>query len=329
MANNITAFGGWLLSKAVEIDEQYAGFAGHLHRCSDERRHVIAAYLSRDAPAQSFDTLGEVGLFLARASHHDILAGAFHDVPRGYRGALGRSGPQPYPRRHYRYLHLLLSSDRRPSMKRLVQHLPRVNPSRLRVARILPPDLRRASVVMTVKDDRTARDLAILVRLFEGVGADRAAMVRALLAVEKHADLRDWARRWAFRTRLPDHPVPSADGYTAVQSADDLKRLATRHRNCARNYLVDVLEGRSAFGIASEGSNEAVVHLVNQRGVWVLDDVFGPANSQADPALVEKATDHLARHGIGPRGQLTQQERPWAALLRIAGHLQFDDWGDD
>jgi len=320
----ITPFGGWLLQRSVEIDEHFPGFSGHMHRCSSERRHVIAAYLSSGISAQNAGSLTEMGRFLTHSSHDDILHAAFKSLPKGYRGALARGGPQPYARRHYRYLHALMTSDLRASITRLIQHLPRVNPARLRIARILPPDLRRANIVMAIRDPRTARDLANLLQLLEDAGADRAAMVLALAGIETLSHLSDWARRWAFRIRLPEHPAPAAPGYVPVQTGDELKRIAIRHRNCTRNYLANALERRSAFAVVVEGKGEAVVHLIRERGAWTLDDVYGPGNSAPAPNLVTLATIHLAKHGIGPRGQRPRSQNRWGALRRIAGHLDYE-----
>lgn len=321
----VTPYGGWLLDRAVEIDEHCPGFAGHLHRCSSERRHAIAAYLSSAVPATELGSLAETGRFLASASHDDILGAAFGTVPQGYRGALARGGQQPYRQRYYRYLYAMMSSNLRPSMTRLIHHLPRVNPTRLQVARILPADLRRANLVMVIRDPRIARDVADLLRLLEGAGADRAAMVAALRGVETLAGVSDWARRWAFRARLPKHPAPESNGYMPVQSGEELKRVAIRHRNCTRNYLANALEGRSAFAVVVWEKSEAVVHLIKERGAWTLDDIYGPGNSAPDPKLVTRATDHLAQHGIGPRGQRPRSEYRWAPLRRIAGHLDFEN----
>ena len=325
----ITPFGGWLLIEAVEIDTEFAGFAGHLHRCSAERRHVIASYISRETPTLRFGSVAEMGKFLVHASHDEILQAAFATVPSGLRRALGRGGSQPYRRRHYGYLHALMFSERRPTLTRLIPNLPAVNPSRLRVARALPADLRIASLVMAIKDQRLARDLGDLLQLLEEAGSDRQAMITSIAAVKTFSDIRDWARRWAFRVRLPEHPVPSATGYMPIQSGGELKSIALRFRNCARNYLASALEGRSAFAVVSQGANEAVVHLICERNLWALEEVYGVGNSEPDPALVSRATSHLAQHGIGPRGQRPRPQRRWASLRSVAGHLDYgvrDDW---
>ncbi len=323
----IVPFGGWLLDRSVEIDEHFPGFSGHLHRCSSERRHVIAAYLSSDVGAQGRMTPAETGRFLARATHGDILNAGFEFVPEGYRGALGRGDTQPYSRRYYRYLHSLMSSGLRPSMTRLIHCLPRVDPLRLRIARVLPADLRSANLVMAIKNQLIARDVADLFELLREAGADREAMTRALSGAETSDHIRAWAQRWAFRVRLPRHPAPPGDGYNPVRTAEELKRLAVRHRNCMRNYLSNVLERRSSFAVISEGNESAIVHLVRERGTWVVDDVYGSGNSTPDSKLVQRAMLHLARYAIVSRDKRSRPFRPWAPLRRIAGQFDYEqDW---
>ncbi len=323
----ITPFTGWLLDRSVEIDEHCPGFSGHLHRCSSERRHIIAAYLSCDVPAAGLIPLVEMGSFLTSATHDSILCAGFEFVPQGYRGALGRGDAQPYSRRYYRYLHSLMSSTLRPSMTRLIHRLSRVDPLRLKIARILPADLRHVNLVTAIKTQQSARDVADLFGLLQEAGADREAMARALANVDTGDQIRAWAQRWALRVRLPEHPAPPSDEYHPVCTAEELKRLAVRHRNCMRSYLPNVLEQRSAFSIVGEGKASAVVHLVRQRGRWVVDDVYGSGNSTPSPKLVEQAMSHLRRHDIVSRIEQPRLPPRWAPLRRIAGHFDYEqDW---
>lgn len=322
--HKITPFSGWLLDRAVEIDSHSPGIAGHLFRCSRERRHVIAAYLSREAPAHRFDTLAQVGDFLSRATHDEILNAAFEVVPSGFRGALGRGGDQPYVRRHYGYLHALMASTARPEMCRLLKRLTRINPTRLAIARAFPNDLRATGLVEIIRDVAVARDLARLINLMTESGGDRAAMIRALIDVSSVDEINDWARRWAFRLRLPEHPVPASAVYKPITHGEDLRKMARNYRNCARNYLTNTLEGRSAFAVAADNDHHAVVHLVHERGQWVLDDIYAAKNRTPDSDLTAKVVAHLEQHGVLPRQASAGPDRPWACLRRFAGHYDYD-----
>lgn len=96
---------GWLLDRAVEIDATHPGFAGHLFRASCERRHVVAAYLSRNQGSDCPQEMAAVGEFLMSAGHDDILRAAYGPIPPGLRGAISRGAKKVWPRRHYNYVY--------------------------------------------------------------------------------------------------------------------------------------------------------------------------------------------------------------------------------
>lgn len=318
----ISPFGGWLLDRAVEIDEHCPGLAGHILRASSERRHVIAAYLSTDA-SQSFVTQTDLGLYLMTAGHRDILAAAFGSLPEGFRSAVARGGMQPYSRWHYRYLHRLMVSSTRPATKGLIRHLARVNPTRLKIARALSEDLQIAPLVMALRNVEAARDLDTLVMLLKQSGADRAAMVGALAAVTTMEDVGKFAKRWAFRVALPRHPVPASEGYEPVKDTADLRKLAIDFRNCARNYVGNALEGRSAFAVVTDLSSQAVVHLIRAGDRWSIDDFYGRGNAPPDRNLTNRWTEYLAQHGVRMR-HFSQSAHRWASFRRLAGHMDYE-----
>lgn len=269
----ITPFTGWLLQEAVALDDQWPGVTVHLLRASAERRQVIAAFLSRQNYSLHFTGRANLGRFLLTAGHNDILAAAFGEVPNGLRSALGRAGSTPHSRRYYGYLYALHASKARPEMSHLLKTLACTSPKNLRIARALPAALRRTPVVAAIRDEATARSLSRSIDLMEGAGADRQRMLEALGKATTIEDIRTWARRWALKLNFPTHPVPNSATYTPIQTANDLKKMASHYRNCARSYLVDVLDARAAFAIVSTGKDSAVAHLIWERGRWWLDDV--------------------------------------------------------
>ena len=325
--DSITPFAGWLLRHAVEIDDACPGLTVHLLRASAERRHVIAAYLSRQKPFRRFNAVADLGYFLMNAGHDEILNAAFGRVPSGLRAALGRAGPTPHRKRYYGYLHALLTSEARPEMMRLLQSLKRTDPKLLLIARALPPGARNPELVRAVQRTDTARDLARLVDLMERAGCDRTAMLAALAKATTMDDIRSWARRWAFKLNFPDHPVPATETYSPICRADDLRKLAVRYRNCARNYLTDVLDGQSAFATVSSGLEAAVVHLVCQNGQWWLDDIYGSRNAAPSKGVIEMTQSYLAGHGIFSLSKQPSNTRKWSCLRRFTGHFDYhDDW---
>jgi hypothetical protein len=323
----ITPFTGWLLQQAVALDDEFPGLTVHLLRASSERRHVIAAYLSRQNCFRHFASPAEMSRFLLTAGHNDILAAAFGAVPVGLRSALSRAGPTPHGRRYYGYLHALHVSKARPEMSHLLKTIACTSPTNLRIARALPAALRKGRAVAAIRDEATARSLSRSIDLMESAGADRRAMVDALANVTTIEDIRAWARRWALKLNFPAHPVAKSPAYTPIESANDLKVMAVQYRNCARSYLTDVLDERAAFATISTGKESAVVHLIWERGHWWLDEVYGRRNAVPSRVLIALARSHLAGHGVLPRDMQSFPVRKWSCLRRFVGQFEFeDDW---
>lgn len=325
----ITPFSGWLLQEAVALDDACPGVIVHLLQASPERRHVVAAYLSRPSCFRQFASKTDEGRFLLAAGHNEILAAAFVTVPLGLRAALGRAGSVPHSKRYYGYLHALHNSKARPEMSRVLKSLECTGPKALRIARALPAAVRTGTLVRAIESEDVARDLAHLIRLMGGAGVDRPAMLTGLATAEDMNSVRAWARRWAFRVDLPAHPLPASINYTPVCRAEDLHKLANRFRNCARNYLVDALDGKSAFASVAGGARSAVAHLIFERGQWWLEDIYGPRNAAPDEGLVKIALSHLAEHNVLPMSHQPFTARKWSCLRRFVSHFDYhDDWDD-
>lgn len=323
----ITPFMGWLLQQAVALDDDFPGVTVHLLRASSERRHVIAAYLSRQNCFRHFASPAELSRFLMTAGHNDIIRAAFGEVPVGLRSALSRAGPTPHGRRYYGYLHALHVSKARPEMSHLLKTIACTGPKNLRITRALPAPLRKASIVAAIRDEAAARSLSRSIDLMESAGADRQGMLDALAKVTTIEDIRAWARRWALKLNFPAHPVAKSPAYMPIESASDLKVMAVQYRNCARSYLTDVLDERAAFATISTGKESAVVHLIWERGHWWLDEVYGRRNAAPSRVLIALAHSHLADHGVLPRDTQSFPTRRWSCLRRFVGQFEFeDDW---
>lgn len=320
-----TAFSGWMLDQVIQIDADFAGFAGHVLRASTVRRHVIAAYLSRQRPHKQFESLGEVGRFLASARHDEILAAAFNTPSPRLRSLLARAGSQPYARHHYLYVHSLLKSEQRRKTQRLVRTLNPVNPTRLKIARVLPESLQWAPLVEALRSVEQARDLARLVSQLTCSGVDQSSMIAALRLARKPEDIRRFARKWSMKATFPAHPVARCDHYSPVENGEQLVSVARAFRNCARTYVAHILDGRSSFATVSLGNHQAVVHLTRKTTRWTLEDIYGSNNDQPDAKLVEWTTRRLAAANI-VRHHEARADGEWDCLRRLAGHLALDDW---
>ena len=245
----------------------------------------------------------------------------------GFRSALSRAGATPHVRRYYEYLYGLHVSKARPEMSALLKIIGCTGPEQLRIARALPIALRKANIVTAIGDEATARNLTRLIDLMESAGAARRAMLEALGKVTTIGDIRAWARRWAFKLNFPSHPVPNSAAYTPIENASDLQKMAAQYRNCARNYLTDVLDGRAAFATISTATGSAVAHLIWQRGRWWLDGMYGRRNAAPDEDLLALAQSYLADNGVLPRDTQPRPTGKWSCLRRFVGHFEFEgDW---
>ena len=115
------------------------------------------------------------------------------------------------------------------------------------------------------------------------------------------------------------HPVPQADGYVPIEHAADLRRLAHSYQNCMRGMLANVLDGRSAFALVRSDEGEAVVHLVQHRGLWRLLEICGHNNAQPHPELRARAAKYLKSHGIEQRRRFRSDSSQWQPLRRLVG----------
>lgn len=313
---------GWFLDQVVELDESAPGFAGAMFRASNERRNVVAAYLASRTANTQF-TGASLGRFLEEGRHDVILRAAYPSVPRGFRAALGRCGPQPFKPSFYRYLHALLTSSVRPEMAGLIRSLPSLDPIRLKVVRALSPDLRLSGVVQALSKPEDARDFSRLVTLLQRAGADRALMVEALSRVRSFEGLRTFATRWSFKLTLPDHPVPDGLGYRALRTTSQVKSVAKSFRNCMAGYVSTALEADVAFSLVEVDGVSAVAFLRRKNGRWRLDDVYGKDNRPPPRACEELAEQHLAKFGI-VRVREEYAAKEWSCLRRFTRHVDYE-----
>lgn len=325
MINTIAPLNGWALDSVAELDRHAPGFAGAYLRASDERRQVIAAYLAV-API-SFDDGHRARLsadFLGGADHRAILRAAFGSVPVGLRGALARSGPQPFDRRYYERLFKLLSRPPHREIVRTINQLPMLDHDRLRIAQRLPAQVCCANVVLVITSVRQARDVAALIDLLIINGADADALCAAIRSVESARALAGVWQRWSRRMTFGDHPVPASANYLPILCANDLRRLALRFNNCAERYLVGCLDGFDAFAEFKSSGKPIVVHLRRKQKEWVIEGMFGAHNACPPSALRAEVVEYLSQHGVGEKPPRETPSGQWEVLNRLAHPLRFD-----
>ena len=326
MLTTVSPLRGWMLDLSVALDAHQPGFAGSYLRASNERRQVIAAYCAQQVHEGT--PLREVGEFLSGARHKTILQRAFGDVPPGLRGSLAKAGAQPHDRRFYWSLYRFLSAPRHPRLATTVRQMPLLDFPRLRILNILPEEVCAPNVVEAIGEVSTAKDVARLIDLLIENGVDRRALNKAITSVSDAKQLTKLWDRWAGRCRLPESPVKPSAGYRPVETADDLRRLARRYRNCAARYLPEALEGSSAFGEILPGAGQPgmVVHLRNRPQGWEIDGLFLKHNGRPNSVQREHAEDFLHAAGVKRREKVGGPEGEWSSLRRLTS-TPF--WGFD
>ena len=272
------------------------------------------------------EVLREDAEFLLRARHQTVLAKAYRRVPTGLRGALARAGAQPHDKRFYSVLARTLASPPHGRIVQAVNQLPFIDLTRLRVLRMLPPEVCTPSAVEALNDVRTTKDAVALIELIVSSGVDRQALATAITAVSNKAQLGRLWDRWAARCHFPKQPVQSSAGYHSIADGVELREMVRRYQNCSMRYLVEALNGFSAFGeFPSETGNAGmVVHLRFRAGHWEIEGFYGKHNSRPDRADRERATRFLISVGIAERAAVKNPSGPWDALRRLNARWMYD-----
>jgi len=314
----IEPLSGWLLDRAVLLDEAKPGFAGFMLRASAERRQVVAAYFATVEPAD--DLAEETAHFLMDCRHHSILHLAFEHVPVGFRAALARCGAKVHERDFYIRLWAIMTRGPQHIVT-AIRHVAKLNPERLAIITSLPADLCDHRISAKIKDKAQADDIVLAVDLLERRGLDRAAIIEALCQSTKIADT---IKRWSLRIPFPRGPISASQHYRPVNNGVELAATAKRYRNCSRRYFTSLLEGDHAFGEFQQDDQKALISFDRSQGYWLVDGVYGYRNGDVPAGVSEAAYAFAARHGVLTRRATDRGDKPMEALRRLSRH--YMDW---
>lgn len=306
----------WVIRLAVEIDQHHP-FCGALFRMSDERRHVVAAYLCAKPPEAI--EMKDVGQFLLSAPHHEILSFAYDgDVPRGLRRALGRSGPSVQPERFYVLLVELLSLSR-CHITRCIAQVPRVDLDTLLAMKALPPEACSPKLVQAVTGSTDAEDVRTAFEVLVERGVDAEWFAGCLREVKTQRALSSVFQKAARRANAPPHPVPPSDFYHPIETGEELFAVAREFRNCLRNYTTSFLDEAqgNAFAVVSRSEHRTVVHLVRGPSGWKLEGLFKPRNRRPSRPTREWIEAYLEEHGIIVERRKPKQPSRWDSLHNL------------
>lgn len=319
-----TSHSSWVLNYIIDIDRLCVGFCGEFFRMSDERRQVIAAYLSAKPP--SAEHMADVGRFLLGADHRAILAAGYGEVQQGHRRALRRAGSEVQDRRFYSLLHQLLANPPHDQIAHCVAHLPSLDLTKLLVLHLLPPSICRANVVSVIRGTQEANDVEIAFRLLISRGVDADALTHSIRQVQDFKALAKVFENAMLRAKAPAHPVPASSNYQPILTGEELHALARQFQNCARSYstrLLDENEGH-AFALVQHGKAKAVAHLIRDGSVWELDGLFGYRNSRPTRDLRDWVYEYLAGHGVKVEKRNQRKSSDWESLRRLTSDHLLD-----
>lgn len=324
MLKKVEPFTGWMLNLAVALDEHLPGFAAHYLRASNEKRQVIAAFCAKRELSRP--NIADAADFLMRGRHRTILHAGFGDVPVGFRGALARAGAQPHDPRFYRTLHRLLAKPPHSRIVSTITGIQRLDFQRIRILAILPEDLCSPEIVRAIHDIETAKSAIKVTGLLVEHGVDRSELTRAVRSAKDGEHLARLWKRWAVRCRLPDQPVAATQSYRPIQTAAELHRMARRYRNCSMRYLIEALDGFSAFGEfhPSDDGPGMVAHLRRRNERWEIEGLFLKSNARPNLDRRMEAYEFFAGAGITKRELDRVPEGAWSSLIRLTSPLHWD-----
>jgi hypothetical protein len=306
----------WALDAILELDFLFPSLAGAYLRASNERRQVMCAYLAARKPDAEISV--DAAELLLLGTHAEILRAAYGSVPTGIRRALARSGPVACGQDFYGLLYDVLSRPEHAKVVPLVQRLPTLTATKLKIALMLPADLRHPRLVTCMDHVEQASDLITVTNLMEHAGLDRSDFVRALTA-SGVTSMSNVVERWTLRLPFPPSPLPACNAYQPIHSGSELRRAALRYRNCSRSYLADALAGNTAFGEFHVNGEAVLVHLDKRDGMWLYCSSHGFRNRAVAQSVGEAAQEYAARYGIFAKPLRSRKAEGLKALQRLGG----------
>lgn len=277
------------------------------------RRHAAAILASRAAyPASQLEWM------VSRARDGDLSAELFGtSPPGGLMKSLGRIGEVAWRAEDYARLLDLFGEA---AACTLIRHMKALQPEALGTIAVLPPPLRQASIVIHLgADEAAARDLAAAWAMARRVRPSelpdaaqrlgRAASKGALFGMAVDVV------RPAYLGSVRQVPV-LASPFEAVRRTDVLDRFALEMRNCLRDFVADLADGRMAVFVWRGEGGPAAVALRQDAAGWRLAEARGRDNIELpDAALREIAA------GVEAAGVRTGES--WGALVRRLGDRAF------
>ena len=107
-------------------------------------------------------------------------------------------------------------------------------------------------------------------------------------------------------TPFPKAPVAASALCVHIDSAEGMREIVARYKNCLVNFIPEAIRGEYAFyeWKASEG---AIVSIVPDRPYgWRLDDIKGVANAPVSDETVKAIEGYFSGHDVVMRPPIEQ-----------------------
>jgi hypothetical protein len=258
------------------------------------RRHVAAILLARGEEDRA-------GLARALERHRDseIAVRLIGKHVPGLMKAMARLGETQWLACDYeRLLDLLVE----PEAGRVLRHMPQIQPPQLALIQALPSILREAAIVEMVPHVAAARDLALAFRLalvIQGEGK-RVKLANAWRRAKDAPSLFEKAIDAMVPMRLagPDKVPALAAPFERIVTRKALEALALEFRNCLRDFMQDIANGRMAV-FAWRASPKLAVAIRWDPAGWRLAEAEAVGNEEAPQEALHEIV--LAMRAAGVR----------------------------
>jgi len=269
---------GWATVRVVAILRDEPVFLSDLLHLSRIRMHLLALALAHvEGPIPA----GLVSL-LFRGSAGAILDAAVGRRPAGLKRAAHLMPHMVLEEESYRRLVRLLDDS---EASKLLHHAAEIDDSAIMVIHDIPAGLR--PVVFTLQE--CFGDMHALADGLRCISSRKGALsfddlIAELARLPQPGQLIAKVKSLVESLPLPDALPPLQVGHARrIDSADELRSLAKRWRNCLEGLEWDVSQGVCAIYLWEHAGIQAACAAWRYRRLgWFLDDVKGPQNAEIE-----------------------------------------------
>lgn len=216
----------------------------------------------------------------------------------GLMKALGKAGEPLWTAEAYRRL---LDLFEEPLANRALRHMDEIRPATLAPLSALPAPLREAKVLAATPCVHAAEDLArafhVVLRM-KGEGARRPVIERWSRAKTTQVLFQMAAGELvpdAFTERVPAPDLP--EPFARVRTRDQLVRVAMDFRNCLRDFMGDVANGRMVVFVWRGRPNAALALTWDAAG-WRLAEAEAADNEPLEEVPLRAIVEAVEAAGV-------------------------------